>query len=137
MLIFFHRIGGRVKDVPFGDVNIELGANWVQFLGSNKDFVNPIETLVNEANMTYINDTYSDFVFRYDGNVRTRLAKKVYKQLHKSEKKTLNMSKKIKSDISYRKALKLAEWNPNCTSTHHPVCRIKEAAEYFDFDFNV
>lgn len=31
----FFPLAGRAQDVPFADVNVELGCNWVQGLGTN------------------------------------------------------------------------------------------------------
>ena len=62
-----NRIGGRVKDVPFGGIRVEVGANWVHFSNMKKTEVNPIELMVKDAGLNFIEDDYQDFMFRYRG----------------------------------------------------------------------
>ena len=61
------RVGGRVKDVEFGGIRVEVGANWVHFSNIKKTEVNPIELLVKDAGLNYVEDDYSDVIFRYKG----------------------------------------------------------------------
>ena len=45
-------IGGRVRSVPFGGVNVELGANWIEgVLGGSKTKVNPLWLLKEKYNL--------------------------------------------------------------------------------------
>ena len=62
------RIGGRVKDVEFGGIRVETGANWVHFSNMKHNEVNPIELMVKHAGLNYIEDDYEDYIFRYRGN---------------------------------------------------------------------
>ena len=61
------RIGGRIKHVPFGGINVEVGANWVHFSNMNPSNVNPVDKLVLNSGLNYIVDDYSDVIFRYRG----------------------------------------------------------------------
>ena len=63
------RIGGRVREVNFGGVNVEVGANWVHFSNLKKSEINPLELMVKEAKLNSVNDDYSDVIFRYRGGV--------------------------------------------------------------------
>ena len=63
-------IGGRVRSVPFGGVNVELGANWIQgVLGDNDSEVNPL-WLLKEKYKLEGNVTDSTFVLYTDDGVR-------------------------------------------------------------------
>ena len=59
------RIGGRVKEVPFGGVNVEVGANWVHY-GDLKE-VHPLEWFVNRTRLNFVSDNYGDVIWRYQG----------------------------------------------------------------------
>lgn len=48
---------GRAQDVPFADVNLELGCNWVQGLGSN-----PINKLAEKYKLRTAKTDGDDFV---------------------------------------------------------------------------
>lgn len=61
------RVGGRVKDVQFGGITVEVGANWVHFSNMREHELNPIELLVKDAKLNYIEDDYQDLIFRYRG----------------------------------------------------------------------
>ena len=63
------RIGGRVKDVHFGGINVEVGANWVHFSNMKKTEMNPIELMVAEAKLNFVPDDYSDVIYRYKGSL--------------------------------------------------------------------
>lgn len=62
------RVGGRVKDVEFGGIRVEVGANWVHFSNMKETEVNPIELMVKDAGLNYVEDDYSDVIFRYKGS---------------------------------------------------------------------
>lgn len=53
---------GRAQIAPFAGVNVELGCNWVQGLGSN-----PINQLALKYNLSTVHDDGDDVVF-YDEN---------------------------------------------------------------------
>ena len=61
------RIGGRVKDVQFGGITVELGANWIHYSDISEDEVNPVEELVRATRLNTVEDNYDDLIFRYRG----------------------------------------------------------------------
>ena len=61
------RIGGRVKDVQFGGITVELGANWIHYSDIREDEVNPVEELVRATRLNTVEDNYDDLIFRYRG----------------------------------------------------------------------
>ena len=61
------RIGGRVKDLQFGGVNVELGANWVHYGELEENSVHPLEQFVERTNLSFVTDDYEDVIFRYQG----------------------------------------------------------------------
>ena len=61
------RIGGRVKDVQFGGITVELGANWIHYSDIGEDEVNPVEELVRATRLNTVEDNYDDLIFRYRG----------------------------------------------------------------------
>ena len=125
------RIGGRVKDVPFGGINVEVGANWVHFSNMKKSEINPIELMVAEAKLKVVSDDYSDVIFRYKGRNVTEEYTQVYSRLEQSLEKVVELAKRKEEmkepDINFRAALAISGWRPK-----HPL---EKAAEYFDFDF--
>ena len=64
------RIGGRVKEVQFGGVTVELGANWVHYGEMEEDDLHPLERLVNRTNLRFVSDDYEDVIFRYRGQTK-------------------------------------------------------------------
>ena len=140
------RVGGRVKDVKFGGITVEVGANWVHFSNMKEHELNPIELLVKDAKLNFIEDDYQDLIFRYRGKIIgmmdllmfsfpganvTAEYNQLYSRLYKAVKSTVDVAKRKdegnEPDISFRAALALADWRPT-----HPL---EKAAEYFEFDF--
>ncbi|KAH9304248.1 hypothetical protein KI387_008652, partial [Taxus chinensis] len=56
------RIGGRMKKKSVGGYTIEMGANWVEGVGSEDD-VNPIWTLANKYNLSTFYSDYSNISY--------------------------------------------------------------------------
>ena len=56
-----------MKEVQFGGVTVELGANWVHYGEMEEDDVHPLERLVNRTNLRFVSDDYEDVIFRYRG----------------------------------------------------------------------
>ena len=54
-------IGGRIKSVPFAEMKIEEGANWIHFVEEDD---NPLLPLRNKHNMKGHMSNYSDFCMR-------------------------------------------------------------------------
>jgi len=126
-----NRIGGRVKEVDFGGIKVEVGANWIHFSAMNHSVVNPIEPLVRQAGLNFVSDDYSDLIFRYNGKNVTDEYHALYPEMEKAFEHALDLSNRKwannEPDINFRAALALADWRPRL-----PLMR---AAEYFDFDF--
>ena len=79
------RIGGRVKEVQFGGVTVELGANWVHYSELEEGDVHPLEWFVNRTNLNFVPDDYEDVIFRYLGQYRSSFPssmKSVYCNMH-------------------------------------------------------
>lgn len=54
--------GGRIHDVPFAGLNIEAGANWIQY--TDEEDTAPFVKLRDEKKLNGILSYYSDFVVR-------------------------------------------------------------------------
>merc|ERR1712142_1131678 len=125
------RIGGRVKEVPFGSINVEVGANWVHHANMKgvKDI--PLDNMVKEAGLNFVEDEYGDYMFRYKGKNVTDEANTELENIEDILQKSIELSdrKKAKNepDINYRAALRLLDWRPK-----NPI---QHASEYFCFDF--
>ena len=79
------RIGGRVKQVQFGGVTVELGANWVHYSELEEGDVHPLEWFVNRTNLNFVPDDYEDVIFRYLGQYRSSFPsslKSIYCNMH-------------------------------------------------------
>ena len=53
-------IGGRVKDIKFGSLTIQEGANWIHNIGKD----NPMYQLKQKYGLNATKDDYTDFVVR-------------------------------------------------------------------------
>ena len=81
------RIGGRVKDVQFGGITVELGANWIHYSDIGEDEVNPVEELVRATRLNTVEDNYDDLIFRYRGTFLPRnitVSRYIYQLLGKN-----------------------------------------------------
>jgi len=125
------RIGGRVKDVPFGGINVEVGANWLHFSSMTEMDINPLEKLITDANLNRVDDNYEDYIFRHEGKNVTTKANEAFAHLEKALNKAVELAKKKtlkdEPDINFRVALALQDWRP--------LTPIERAVEFFDFDF--
>merc|ERR1712142_282208 len=125
------RIGGRVKEVPFGSINVEVGANWVHHANMKgvKDI--PLDNMVKEAGLNFVEDEYGDYIFRYKGKNVTDEANIELESIEDILQKSIELSDRKKDrnepDINYRAALRLLDWRPK-----NPI---QHASEYFCFDF--
>ena len=129
--IFVCRIGGRVKDVKFGDIHVELGANWVQNAGMEKNSKISLFNMVEDAGLNFISDNFEDYIYRYEGGNVTEDADKIYETLKPAIEKTVKLANrklaKQEPDINYRAALSMHDWRPKLP--------LEKAVEIFDFDF--
>lgn len=129
-------IGGRVKSAKFGkdsDGNpytVELGANWVQGLGTPQGPENPIWSLARKHNLT---TTYSDLssllTYDHDGkNDYTDLIDEYDNAYSIVEKEAGYILSEGYQDRSFRVGLSLAGWKPKQSMLH-------QAAEFWRFDW--
>ncbi|KAG9245157.1 putative flavin-containing polyamine oxidase [Calycina marina] len=130
-------IGGRVAHTTFGkdaDGNpytVELGANWIQGLGSDGGPENPIWTLAKKYKLT---NTYSDYdsIITYDetGPVNyTDLLNVDFEDAYATvEQDAGYLLTENLHDRSYRTALSLAGWKPKKDM-------LKQAVEWWEFDW--
>lgn len=129
-------LGGRVKHSEFGkdpDGNpytIELGANWVQGLGSLDGPDNPIWLLVQKYDLA---NTYSNFssILTYDqtgANDYTDLLDDYDKAYSLVEAEVGSMLSRGHQGRSFRVGLSLAGWKPRKNM-------LQQAAEWWRFDW--
>ncbi|KAI8520756.1 hypothetical protein Bbelb_005100 [Branchiostoma belcheri] len=121
------RIGGRMKQVEFGGVKVEIGANWVQGLGNN-----PIWELAQRYNFSGKVSNYDDVIIRNKtGSDVTEQAEGAWERLGTAQESLKALRKKIREnklpDVSMRVALKLGGWKPKTP--------VEKAIEYFDYEF--
>jgi len=125
------RIGGRVKDVDFGGVNVEVGANWVHFANMEEDSINLVDDIVVKEGLNTVEDEYEDLIFRFNGKNVTdesyeafdRMEGALYGAIELGERKL----KYQEPDVNFRVALALQDWRP--------ITPVEQAVEYFNFDF--
>ena len=128
-------IGGRVRSVPFGGVNVELGANWIQgVLGDNDSEVNPLWPLKVQYDLEGFVTDYGALVLYAEDGVRIpdadveRVEKRMDKAYNRAEREASRRRRNRKlRDVSIRAALRLAQWEPK---TGAELFR-----EWFSFDF--
>lgn len=127
------QLGGRVKSAAFGGVNVELGANWVQFSRMDEGFCNPVEEMVKDAQLEYVEDDYHDYIFRENGANVTEEADDIYEDFEEALTASITLSdlKKIfkQPDINFRAGFSINNWRPSTP--------LENAVEYFDFDFEL
>ena len=129
--MIYLRIGGRVKEVPFGKINVEVGANWVHH--PNMKYVKdiPLDNMVQEAGLNIVHDGYEDIIVRYEGKNVTDEGLKEMERLETAIDKCVELCQrkieKKEPDINFRAALRLSDW--------HPRTPIQKASEYWFFDF--
>ncbi|KAK7211532.1 hypothetical protein V2G26_018710 [Clonostachys chloroleuca] len=130
-------IGGRVLNADFGKkpdgspYTIELGANWIQGLGSVNGPENPIWTLSKKYS---INSTFSNYsaILSYDETGQVDYLHlleeydRAYEEVQKQSGYILNLNLQ---DTSVRTGLSLAGWNPQGNSH-------AQAVEWWGWDFN-
>lgn len=107
-------VGGRCKHTTFNGITVELGANWVQGLGSPGGPENPIWTLAKKWNIT---NTYSNYssILTYNQNGYEDFSdllddfEEHYVQLEQDAGYILTQNLQ---DRSARAGLMLADWRP-------------------------
>ena len=129
-------IGGRVKSAKFGkdrDGNpytVELGANWVQGLGSPKGSENPIWVLAQKYNLASTYSNLSSLVtYDHNGpNDYTNLLEEYDKAYSIVEEEAGLILSQGQMDRSFRVGLSLAGWKPKKSMLH-------QASEFWRFDW--
>ena len=128
-------IGGRMRSVPFGGVNVELGANWIQgVLGDNDSEVNPLWPLKVQYDLQGFVTDYGALVLYAEDGARIpdddveKVEKRMDKAYNRAEREASRRRRNRKlRDVSIRAALRLAQWEPK---TGAELFR-----EWFSFDF--
>lgn len=129
-------IGGRVKSAKFGkDSNgnpytVELGANWVQGLGTPNGAENPIWALAQKHNLATAYSNLSSLL-TYDQNGKndyTNVLKEYDSAYSLVEKEAGSILSNGYQDRSFRVGLSLAGWKPKKSMLH-------QAAEFWRFDW--
>ncbi|KAI1326643.1 amine oxidase [Xylariaceae sp. FL0255] len=129
-------IGGRVKHTNFGKkadgtpYTVELGANWVQGLGTPGGPENPIWTL---AKKYHLKNTYSDYdsILTYDGtgySNYTDLIDEMYDLYDIAAEEAGYYLTENLQDTSARAGFSLAGWKPKKDMK-------KQAVEWWNWDF--
>ncbi|KAG0741670.1 hypothetical protein G6F23_007406 [Rhizopus arrhizus] len=121
-----HELGGRAQNAKFGDINVELGCNWVQGLGTN-----PVNELAKKYKLHTV-PTDGDDVLFYDehGKVNGTEAYKKFNNYY--DEMSDNAMKRIKNnqaDLSGRTALNLVGWEAQTP--------LEEAIEYYVWDWEM
>jgi polyamine oxidase len=129
-------IGGRVAHTTFGKdskgqpYTVELGANWVQGLGSEGGPENPIWTLAKKYGLK---NTYSDYesILTFNGDGAANYTAKIDDFLEyydKVEKDAGTMLTANAQDRSFRSGLLAEGWRPKWDME-------KKAVEWWEFDW--
>ena len=138
------RIGGRVRNVEFEGVQVELGANWITVqLAAPEN--NPIWTIARSTNvcpmiftssnpLETVLSNYDNYqAFDENGNIATRaytMARDaVYEALLSAKSYSMQLQSSGDDDITVRAALENFGWNPSTP--------IEDVAEWFNFDFYI
>ena len=127
-------IGGRVRSVPFGGINIELGANWIEgVLGKYTPQVNPLWLLKERYGLEGTVSNYSDLVvYTQDGyRIAGNALKELVARLNETRKKVVKEADVRREmdlgDVSIRAALRLKGWEPSNAANMF--------LEWFAYDF--
>lgn len=129
-------IGGRVAHTTFGKDEqgkpyvVELGANWVQGLGSKGGPENPIWTLAKKYNIT---NTYSDYssILTYNSSGPSNYTDLLddYEDSYSTvEQEAGYILSQNLQDRTLRTGLSLADWKPKKNME-------QQAAEWWEFDW--
>ncbi|KAI7899277.1 uncharacterized protein BX663DRAFT_564093 [Cokeromyces recurvatus] len=119
-------LGGRAQDAPFADVNVELGCNWVQGLGTN-----PINQLALKYKLRTAVTNGNDVVFYSPkGKINaTERLNQLYKDYDAMTEMAMKRVEKDQVDLSGRAGLDLSGWYPRDS--------IDNAIEYYVWDWEM
>ncbi|XP_023344218.1 polyamine oxidase isoform X2 [Eurytemora carolleeae] len=126
-----NRIGGRVKDVQFGGVHVEVGANWVHFSQMGENDTNSVEEMCKSGGLNMIQDPYDDYIFRYEGKNVTAEANEGFERYEEALEHVRTIGERKEQygepDVNFRVGLSMASWRP--------LTPVERAVEFFSFDF--
>ena len=142
------RIGGRIKNIEFGGVQVELGANWIHKVDvnmENRENDHPIWTIAHSTNIcpktftSSLETEKTDFsnYEAYDENGNNdaeafgMASKKVYDKVMpkgKLEEYSRMLQSNGNADITVREALIKKGWKPSNPTEY--------VAEWYNFDFS-
>ena len=129
-------IGGRVRSVPFGGVNVELGANWIEgVLGTNTTQVNPLWLLKEKYGLEGTMTNYFDLVVYTEDGVKIpgKELNELVARFNVTEEKVVEEADVRREmhlgDVSIRAALRLVGWDPSNTTSMF--------MEWYRYDFNL
>ncbi|RUP51368.1 hypothetical protein BC936DRAFT_148502 [Jimgerdemannia flammicorona] len=117
-------IGGRLHDVPFAGIRVELGANWIQGLGKN-----PIWVMAQQAVLKSVFANYSDIAY-YNVNGEADFSKEsdAFEEAYTAYLALAGKHQAHKQlDISARTGFSMVGWFPDTPA--------KEVIEYWSFDW--
>ncbi|XP_072025385.1 uncharacterized protein [Amphiura filiformis] len=119
-------VGGRVHDVPFAGVNVELGANWAQ--PGSTGIVAQVKELAMDVHLS----DFDSFIIRNaSGFDLTEMSEPRWEDLEVAIEKTFVIAQDImknhKPDMSQRAALRLGGWVPRTPLDY--------AIEYYEYNF--
>jgi len=120
-------IGGRIKDIKFGSLTIQEGANWIHGIGKD----NSMYQLKQKYGLNATTDNYTDFVVRdLSGNLVPE-AQATYNKLRKKIDELYNlvedMQKKKELDIPVKTAFEIVGWRAKSP--------MERALDYYVNDF--
>ncbi|CEP15544.1 hypothetical protein [Parasitella parasitica] len=119
-------LGGRAQDVPFADINVEFGCNWVQGLGTN-----PIHELALKYQLRTAVTNGDDVVF-YGENGKINATER-YNDMNKyyeiMSQDAVKRVQKDQVDLSGKVGLDIAGW--------YAKDAIDDAVEYYVWDWEM
>ncbi|XP_065655685.1 uncharacterized protein LOC100215158 [Hydra vulgaris] len=123
-------IGGRIKQVPFGGVTIELGAGWIH----DADILpQKYYDLSKKYNMKLHSVNYANVLYKWkngtkvDENLKLRTENELSNKYLNMKNIALKRYQEGRGGVNMRTALRMADWIPDTY--------MKQAAEYFQLDF--
>ncbi|KAI8088663.1 uncharacterized protein BX664DRAFT_331050, partial [Halteromyces radiatus] len=115
-------LGGRVQHHPFGQTNVELGANWIYGKGRN-----PIYQLAQQHGLKSIPNDKKNVVYFSEGRIPQDQGQRISDWFDSTMERMVQFAdermKRNQVDLSSRTALHLSGWIPDTP--------LKAAVEYF------
>lgn len=124
----YSQIGGRVRETKLGNWTVELGANWIQIIGENKN--NPMWLLKERFNMSGKYSNYEDYTVRDQTRKNAssvfQEAEETWERFEPVFNKLLNFSEPDQH-MSIRTSLGKENWRP--------MSPLDNVVEIYDLDF--